>query len=129
MRRIILLTTILFSGVCFAQNTSSIVGVVLDGEEYNSPLTLANIAIEGTTIESATDENGLFHFENMAEGNYTLAFTFVGYETKKIDVQVAPNKPTNISVSLLASTLSLNDIASLNIKAKLDDNTSQNLNN
>lgn len=114
MRHSIFLFIILFSGFSFAQNTGSIQGIVLDEEAFNEPLMYANISIEGTALESFSDEYGIFHFENLADGNYTLVFSFNGYETKVLTVQVASNKQTNISASLMARTIILSDLASLN---------------
>ncbi|MEJ2112535.1 MAG: carboxypeptidase-like regulatory domain-containing protein [Flavobacteriaceae bacterium] len=113
MRPFFLLIAILFSGFCFGQSTGSIAGMVLDGEMDNSPLILANISVEGTSITSTSDENGYFYFENIEKGTYTLQFNFVGYESKELEVQVVSNKQTNVDASLVASSVSLNDLASL----------------
>ena len=113
MKTFFLLFAILFSALGFAQNTGSIAGMVLDGEMDNAPLKFAHITIEGTSITSTSDENGYFHFENIEKGTYTLELNFVGYETKELEVQVVSNKQTNIDTSLSASSVSLNDLASL----------------
>ena len=113
MRQLILLVAILFSSASFAQNTGSILGIVLDGESYNEPLTYANIAVEGTSLEAYADSEGLFRFENLENGNYTLVFRFGGYETKMLNVKVASDRQTNISASLVARTISFADLTSL----------------
>ena len=118
MRRFILFTTIILSGFCYAQNTGAIIGIVLDGEAYNEPLMYANVSIEGTSLKSFSDEDGLFHFDNLSDGNYTLVFSFNGYETKVLNVEVASNKQANISTSLMSRTLSLTDLTSLNEAGK-----------
>ncbi len=114
MKQLILFTAILYSSFCFSQNSPSIIGIVLDQESFNEPLMYANVSIEGTTLESFSDENGLFHFENLSEGSYTLVISFVGYETKELNVQIASNQATNISVTLIARTMSLAELTSLN---------------
>lgn len=113
MKPFFILFVILFSGFCFAQNTGSIAGMVLDGEMDNTPLILANVSVEGTSITSTSDENGYFYFENIEKGTHTLLFNFVGYESKKVEIQVASNKQTTVDASLIASRVSLNDLASL----------------
>jgi len=110
--------TFVFSGYCFAQNSGSIIGIVLDDEAYNEPLMYANVSIEGTSLKSFSDEDGLFHFDNLSDGNYTLVFSFNGYETKLLNVEVTSNKQANISTSLMAKTLSLTDLTSLNEAGK-----------
>jgi hypothetical protein len=121
MRHFILYFTILFSSISFAQNTGSIIGVVFDEESFNEPLIYVSVTIEGTTQEAFSDKNGLFHFDNLSEGNYALIFNFVGYESKKLNVKVTPNQQTNIGTSLSASGISLNELESLNIVASKSD--------
>jgi len=124
MKQFILLFVLLFSGFCFAQNSGSILGIVLDGESYNEPLMYANVSIEGTNLTAFSDTDGLFHFENLAKGNYTLVFSFNGYETKTTSVQVVSGKPANTSASLIARTLSLNDLLASNKTEEQKDKTS-----
>ena len=113
MRKLIFLFVLLISGLCFSQSNGAIAGMVLDGELNNTPLTLANVSLEGTSLTSTSDENGYFYFENLESGTYTLVFSFVGYESKKLEVQVTQNKQTKVATSLIASSISLNDLASL----------------
>ncbi len=113
MRQVIFLFTVLFSSFSFAQSTGSIFGLVMDDESYNEPLIYASVAVDGTAIESYTDENGFFQIENLADGNYTLMLSFNGYETKELQVQVTSNQQTNVSATLIARTLSLSDTALL----------------
>jgi hypothetical protein len=129
MRQSILLFTILFSGFCFSQNTGSIMGIVLDEEFNNNPLIHANVSIKGTTQESSSDTNGIFYFNNLEEGNYTLVFSFTGYETKEYTVQIVSDKQIDVSASLIASTISFDDLALLSATAKQDGKSSIVLNN
>jgi len=88
--------------------------MVLDEEVNNEPLMYANVSIKGTTLETSSDTNGFFQFDNLADGDYILTFSFNGYETKELNVKVSPNKTTNVSTSLMARTLALSDLVSLN---------------
>jgi len=125
MRQQILLLAILFSSFCFSQSTGSILGIVLDGELNNAPLINAKITIEGTNLEASSDGTGIFYFENLEEGNYMLEFSFIGYETKEFKVQVASNHQADVSATIIASSISLNDLAFLNITAaKQEDKAS-----
>lgn len=114
MKPLLLIFSLVFSSFCFGQNAGSIIGIVLDGEAFNEPLTYANVSVEGTNLKSYSDADGLFHFDNLADGNYTLLVSFGGYETKELNVQVISSKQTNVSASLIARTLSLSDLASIN---------------
>jgi hypothetical protein len=104
---------ILFSSFSFAQSSGSILGIVMDDESYNEPLMYASVAIDGTAIESYTDENGFFQIDNLADGDYILTFSFNGYETKELNVKVSSNQTTNVSASLMARTLAISDLVSL----------------
>jgi hypothetical protein len=90
-----------------------IVGKILDNELNNSPLVLANVAVKGTNISADTDISGLFTLENLEDGDYTLVCSFVGYETKEINIHVNALEPTELKLSLAASTLNLSDILSI----------------
>lgn len=113
MKQLILFFAILFSSFCFAQNSGSVIGLVLDEEVNNEPLMYANVSIKGTTLETSSDTNGFFQFDNLADGDYILTFSFNGYETKELNVKVSSNQTTNISASLMARTLALGDLVSL----------------
>jgi len=113
MKQLILFSAILFSSFCFAQNSGSVIGLVLDEEVNNEPLMYANVSIKGTTLETSADTNGFFQFDNLADGDYILTFSFNGYETKELNVKVLSNQTTNVSASLMARTLALGDLVSL----------------
>ena len=80
-----ILSTVLFSG---AQNTGSVAGKLTDKEFNNEPLAFANVLIKGTTTGTTSDFDGLYAFENLDPGDYTLIYSFVGYETQEINVTI-----------------------------------------
>ena len=88
MRIIKLLFLTFIATTMYAQNTGSIVGKLTDKEYNNEPLAFANVLIKGTTIGTTTDFDGLYAFENLSPGSYTLLFSFVGYETQEIIVRL-----------------------------------------
>jgi hypothetical protein len=113
MKHLIYIFSFLLTSVAFSQNTGLIVGKILDNELNNSPLVLANVAVKGTNISADTDISGLFTLENLEDGDYTLVCSFVGYETKEINIHVNALEPTELKLSLAASTLNLSDILSI----------------
>ena len=129
MKHLITLLLLTFTCFGFAQNSGLIVGKVVDKELNNDPLIFASVSIKNTSIQSESDITGLFLLENLADGDYTLVCSFVGYETKELKVHVSAMQPTEVNISLAPSTISLNDIASLNSVVKSDDKTSVALNN
>jgi iron complex outermembrane receptor protein len=59
---------------------SSVSGTVTDFET-GDPLPGANVLIQGTTQGTATDVNGRYTLDGVANGSYNLVATFVGYES------------------------------------------------
>lgn len=102
-----------FTAFSFAQNTGVVVGKIWDNEVENAPLVFANITVKETAKNVNTDISGFFTIENLEAGNYTLVCSFAGYETQEIKVRVEALLPTEIKVSLAASTVSLGDLALL----------------
>lgn len=78
-----------------AQNDSNHVknkvfyGRLIDGST-NKPLAYANIAVVGNSIGTVTNEDGIFSLD-MSElsPTDTIAFLYIGYETKKLTVEQA----------------------------------------
>jgi len=115
MKHLATLFILFFTSICFSQNSGLIVGNVLDGEMNGNPLMDAKISIKGTTIETNADLSGLFLLENLKDGDHTLVCNFIGYESKEVIVKIISGEPTEINITLNASTISLNDFAALGI--------------
>jgi hypothetical protein len=99
---IILLTSISLFG--FSQNNIS--GVVTDAQSGET-LIGANIIIEGTTVGTVSDINGVYSL-SVKNGSYTLLVSYVGYEdqTKEISVN---NNDVKVNFSL-ESKLQIDEI-------------------
>jgi len=69
-----------------AQQTFSISGEVRDEDKRQIPG--ATVFVANTTVATATDINGVFHFKNLKPGNYQIMVKVMGYEPflKKITV-------------------------------------------
>lgn len=71
--------------------------------EYGNlqPLAGVNISLPGTFLGAATDNNGYYSIENLSVGAYTVEFSYMGYETRKItDVIVKSNKAVYVNCEL-----------------------------
>ncbi len=110
MKKISLLLVLITSTLTFAQNTGSVVGKLIDKEYNNEPLAFANVLIKGTTKGTTSDFDGLYGFNDLDAGSYTLVFSFVGYETQEIAVTVVAGKVTELNVPMGASAASLDEI-------------------
>ncbi|WP_158846865.1 carboxypeptidase-like regulatory domain-containing protein [Algibacter sp. L1A34] len=125
MKHLFLIIAFLTSVMSFAQDDTSINGNVLDLESNNAPLEMARISINETGVKTISDEYGNFKFERLSPGTYTVSLSFVGYETKTLEVKVAANRTTQIKESLGANTLSLEDL--MLTLASADNNETSNI--
>jgi len=110
MKNLILIFVALFSLSALAQEKGTIVGKLTDKEADIEPLPFANILIKGTIKGTTTDFDGLYSIENVEPGVYTLIFSFVGYETQEVNIEVVSGKVTEVNVALGASAAALDEI-------------------
>ena len=126
MKQFLIVSIFFISALGFAQETGSVNGRLLDLESNNAPLLYGAVLIKETGTKVLSDENGLFKFENLAEGTYTLVSSFTGYETQETKIEITSNKSINITLNLAASTISLDDlmmaIASTDSKSTTSNN-------
>ncbi len=87
----------------FAQQTGSIVGKLTDKELNNEPLPFANVLIKGTTTGTTSDFDGLYEIPNLTAGEYTVVYSYLGYQTIEIAATVEAGKVTTINVPMSAS--------------------------
>ena len=128
MKHLIYTVIFLFTAISVGQNSGIIVGKILDKELNDSLLLLANVSIKGSTTEVNTDITGLFVIENLEAGDYTLVCSFTGYETQEMNVHVSTENPTEVKLSLAASTISLNELSLISSVALKDDKSPSALN-
>lgn len=110
MKKLALLFLLLTGAISYSQGTGSMVGKLTDKEYDNEPLAFANVLIKGTTTGTTSDMDGLYSFDNLKVGEYTLLYSFVGYETQEIKVTVLANKVTEVDISMSASAASLTEV-------------------
>ncbi|MBN2013083.1 TonB-dependent receptor [candidate division KSB1 bacterium] len=84
-------------------------GLVID-ETTNEPLIGANVYIVGTALGSATDLEGIYHINKVPPGTYTIRVTYIGYQTKDIDVRVENNKTQTANVALVYDIIEGNTV-------------------
>jgi len=88
-----------------AGTSGKIAGNVVDAAN-GSPLPGVNIIVEGTTMGSATDDNGYYVILNVPAGRYSLQATMIGYTSVIYrDVSVSIDLTTTIDFNLTATVL------------------------
>tara|TARA_R110002050_G_scaffold204522_2_gene340017 strand:- start:1400 stop:4294 length:2895 start_codon:yes stop_codon:yes gene_type:complete len=104
MKYSLLTLFLLLTAFLNAQENGSIVGKIIDKESNDEPLAFANVLIKGTTKGTTTDFDGLFELANVEPGNYTIVFSYLGYESVEIpNVTVEAGKVTTINIPMSAS--------------------------
>ena len=84
--------------------TGKITGTIMDGE-FNEPMAFANVLIKNTAKGTTSDFDGKY-FIDVEAGNYTLVFSYIGYQTIEIsDVVVKSNDEVIVDVTLNTNSL------------------------
>ena len=80
--------------------TGVICGTVTDAK-IKEPLIGASVVIEGTTVGAITDIDGNFRIENVRPGTYTVAASYVSYQTQTVkDVPVVARQEVVLNIEL-----------------------------
>jgi hypothetical protein len=88
----------------------TIKGRVLD-KETQEPLMYTNISVVGTNMGGITNENGGFILDNIPVGVRTLQFSYIGYETRRVEnVSVIGSADVNLVIELIPQAISLADV-------------------
>ncbi|MCX7797649.1 MAG: TonB-dependent receptor [Melioribacter sp.] len=87
MKRFLIL--FLLINTVITSQTNSIKGRIIN--ENAQPIFGANIVVVGTNYGDASDENGFFEIKNIPFGNYELKVSCIGYETRRIKVNLDNN--------------------------------------
>ena len=103
MRNYLLMLSLFFCSVTFAQNT--ITGTVTDSN--NQPILGANIKISGDKAGAITDGDGKFTIKSTKALPFTIEFSAIGFGSKKVNVT---EKNQNINVALSGEETKLNEV-------------------
>ena len=105
----LIVITLLFTVLGFAQTKGTIKGVVTDKDLNNEPLPFANVVVKGQNIAVNTDENGSFSIA-IVPGEYILEFSFLGYENATEKVIVKENETIIVNKSIGSGSYTLQDV-------------------
>ena len=103
------LITLFICAIGFAQTKGTVSGTLLDKESKNQPLPFANVLIKGTSIGVNTDIDGKYSI-SLPAGNYTIQFSFVGYENIEMPISVKANETLVINKTLGSGNYTLKDV-------------------
>ena len=113
MKRIaIFISVFLICTLSDAQNV--IKGTVTD--EHGKPMAGVNVVIDGSYIGTVTGYAGTYELRIKKEGNYSLSFSFIGYE-KIIKTVSVGKEPVTVNVKMEPSVIMENEVVISAIKA------------
>ena len=104
---------ILISAVAFGNGGGEETGGTIQGKVLTAdgqPAAEVTITIPKLKRTTLTDEEGLFSFDHIKPGSYTLEISLVGHEPVRQDVQVAGGKPLHLSIHLAVSGKQLSEV-------------------
>ena len=104
-----LIITLFVCTLGFSQNKGAISGILTDKDSNNQPLPFANVLVKGTKIGLNTDLEGKYTLA-VAPGNYTVQFSFVGYESVEVPVEVKAGETVTINKTLGSGSYKLDDV-------------------
>ncbi len=106
----IVVLILLGSAFAWAQ-TGDIRGFVYD-KESGEPIIFTNVFLKENpaTYGAITDENGFYSINKVAEGEYTLMSTYVGYDTTQVKITVKKGKIVNQQLFLTKGNVVLEEI-------------------
>jgi len=104
-----LFITLFICTISIAQNKGTISGVLTDKEMNNQALPFANVLIKGTNISANTDIDGKYSL-TVNPGNYTIIFSFVGYESVEKPVTIKANETITVNQVLSSGGYTLKDV-------------------
>ncbi|MBA4316844.1 MAG: hypothetical protein C0412_00435 [Flavobacterium sp.] len=103
MRSYLLILSLFFCGISFAQNT--ITGSVT--ESNNQPIPGANIKVIGDKAGTVTDADGKFTLISSKSLPFTIEVTSLGHETKKVSIT---SNNQNVSIKLTDTQTTLDEV-------------------
>jgi carboxypeptidase family protein len=105
---VILGLLMLLVGMCHAQFTSNVQGIVQDPSGAVVPKATVTISNNGTGTSTTTtsDENGNFRFLSLAPGAYTVKIEASGYAVSRTAVTLLTEQNLNVPVTLKVGAVS-----------------------
>ncbi len=108
----LLLFSVCFSSVIYAQLLGTVKGKVIDAETQ-APLVNVNVTVTGTDITQQTDADGNFVMTNVPVGNQLIKVSLKGYESQNFPAEVSEGQEIDLGTILLFVDLSLTDNSGL----------------
>jgi len=83
-------------------------GFIYD-KSNGASMPLVTILLDGTSRGAVSDENGYFAISRLEDGNYTVTFSFIGYDTQEIRVELTGDVSKSVMIYLIPSKIELEE--------------------
>lgn len=103
-----LLVLLLAPGLAIAQE-GTVSGVVTDGDT-GEPLPGASVVISELDTGTSTAADGTFTLDGIPTGEYDVTFSFIGYNTEQVPVNVEAGEVAELDVTLFADAAELDEV-------------------
>ena len=91
------------------KSDAHIAGHVLDAHTREH-LSFVNVQVEGTALGCLTDESGHFYLKNLPEGELTIVFSTMGYETEKRTVTLRRDTLIEMNVAIAETSFMIDNV-------------------
>lgn len=106
----------------YGQNLS-LAGRVVSATD-RQPLPGVTVRVSGIPNGRVTDETGGFSFEGLSEGQYTVTFSYLGYEATRLNIALPSANSGNLSIALSPVENQLQAVEIIGRKEQTYKNTS-----
>lgn len=112
MKKILLFSVLLFGLlIANAQNLTQTVRGIITDKISEKPLAGASVNVEGSSLSSLTDANGVFILKRVPIGRIKINISYVGYQAASIpEVLVTTGKEVVLDIPLEQSIALLNEV-------------------
>ena len=97
---------IIYPSLAFAQS-GKVAGKVTDG---NSPIPSVNIIVIGTSLGTATDEEGNYRITNVPAGKYQIKFSVLGYDSQIKSVSIVAGLTLELNIVLNEKAIEIQQV-------------------
>ncbi len=116
----LVLFTFLFATIATAQIKGTLTGIIIDKDVNNGTLAFATVLVKETKNSISSDENGKYSI-NLNPGNYTIEFSFIGYESFEKTVTIKKGEVTTINGYIGSGNYTLKDVVAETVPKKNTD--------
>ncbi len=107
--KLLLVFFILLPLLAMAQYDAHLTGHVID-EQTGEHLAFVNVQLKGTNMGCVTDESGHYLLTNLPVGKQTIVFSFVGYQTVELPVEIVADKTVELKATLREVSLMMDNV-------------------